>query len=64
LESVVDRKNLDAAKLCVEYGADPSIMHEKLQLRASRKAAGLEIVASDKEDIREYYSLAGDKEES
>jgi hypothetical protein len=64
LESAVNRKNLDAAKLCVAYGADPSVMHEKLQLRASRKAAGLEIVASDEEDIGEYHSSADDEEES
>jgi len=62
LESAVDRKNLEAAKLCVAYGADPSIMHEKLQLRASRKAAGLEI--SDEEDCGENHSSADDEEES
>ena len=64
LEHAVNRKNLDAAKLCVAYGADPSVMHEKLQLRARRKAAGLEIVASDEEDLGEYHSSADDEEES
>lgn len=56
LEHAVNRKNLDAAKLCVIYGADSCVMHEKLQLRARRKAAGLEIVSSDEEDLGEYHS--------
>lgn len=64
LENAVDRKNLDAAKLCVTYGADPSIMHETLQLRARRKAAGLEIVASDEEDCGDYHSSGDDERES
>lgn len=64
LEAAIDRKNLDAAKLCVAYGADPSVMHEKLQLRARRKAAGLEIVASDEEDCGEYHSSGDDERES
>jgi len=64
LEDAVDRKNLDAAKLCVTHGADPSVMHEKLQLRARRKAAGLEIVSSDEEDNGEYHSSDDNDEES
>jgi hypothetical protein len=39
-------------------------MHEKLQLRARRKAAGLEIVASDEEDCGEYHSSGDDEAES
>jgi hypothetical protein len=64
LEDAVDRKNLDAAKLCVAYGADPSVMHDKIQLRARRKAAGLELVSSDEEDIGEYHSSDDNDEES
>jgi hypothetical protein len=64
LEAAVDRKNLDAARLRVAYGADPSVMHEKLQLRVARNAAGLEIVASDEEDCGEYHSSGDDEEDS
>ena len=60
----MNRKNLEAAKLCVIYGADPSVMHEKLQLRARRKATGLEIVDSDEEDLGKYHSSDDDEEES
>lgn len=64
LENAVGRKNLDASKLCVAHGADPSIMHETLQLRARRKAAGLEIVASDEEDCGDCHSSGDDERES
>jgi hypothetical protein len=64
LEAAVDRKNLDAVRLCVAYGADSYVMHEKLQLRTRRKAAGLETVASDEEDFGEYHSSDDDEKES
>lgn len=62
LEQAVDRKNLEAVKVCVAKGANAASMLRRIRARASKKARGQTPALSDEEDCGEYHSSADDDE--